>query len=109
MEFPTAEQFNRNKSQRETITKWRDLPKDIIYHILDVCEIETKFGKNSVANLIDGEGNKYKTSIPDRLSIELKDYGWQGRTAFVKSLGLKPKVKNPSQNYWDYDIMWAST
>ena len=107
MDFPTEEQFNKNKSQRETITKWRDLPKDIIFHVEDVTQIETKLGMSSVANLIDSDGNKFKTWIPDRLSVELKDYESQWRTAFVKSLGLKQKVKNPSQSYWDYDIMWT--
>ena len=56
------------------------------------------------ADLEDGEGNTYMTWLPLRLCIDLKDYGWKTRTAFVRPLGKK----NPDRQYFDYDIMWAA-
>ena len=60
------------------------------------------------ADLEDGEGNTYMTWLPLRLCIDLKDYGWKTRTAFVRPLELKHSEKNPDRQYFDYDIMWAA-
>ena len=60
------------------------------------------------ADLEDGEGNTYMTWPLLRLCIDLKDYGWKTRTAFVRPLGLKNSEKNPDRQYFDYYIMWAA-
>ena len=60
------------------------------------------------ADLEDGEGNTYMTWLLLRLCIDLKDYGWKTRTAFVRALGLKNSEKNPDRQYFDYYIMWAA-
>ena len=49
------------------------------------------------ADLEDREGNKYMTWLPSRLYIDLKDYVWKTKTAFVRPLGLKQSEKNPGR------------
>ena len=113
MEFPTIETFEQNKEQSTPIIKWRDLPINTIFHVKSVEKIETPashFGPGMAmyAELKDGDGNTFKTWLPTRLCVELKDYGWRERTAYVKSLGLQPSKRNPTRSYYDYDIYWVN-
>ena len=50
------------------------------------------------ADLEDGEGNTYMTWLLLRLCIDLKDYGWKTRTAFVRALDLKTLKKIQTDN-----------
>ena len=113
MEFPTVEAFEQNKEQLVPIMKWRELPENIIYHVISVTAIETpaaEFGPGTAmyAEVEDGERNQYKVWLPARLCIELKDYGWHSREAFFCPKGLKQSEKNIDRQYFDYDIMWVA-
>lgn len=67
MKIATAEQFDEYKSQQQEIIKWRDVPINIFYFIESIEEVETKFGKQPVANLVVDDGNKFMTWFPSRL------------------------------------------
>lgn len=102
MKFPTVEQFEQNKAAQQII-KWRELPENVMYHVKSVSKVAYEL---MYAELEDGKGNEYKTWLPTRLSIELKDYGCKERIAFIKPKGLKQSETNPERQYFAYDIMW---
>ena len=113
MEFPTNKSFEQNKETTQQKIKWREVPVDVIFHVISAYSVNvvTSYntsGKAMYADLEDGEGNKYMTWLPSRLCIDPKNYGWKTRTAFVRPLGLKQSEKNPDRQYFDYDIMWAA-
>ena len=102
-----------NKTRKQLEIKWREVPVDVIFHVISAYSVNvvTSYntsGKAMYADLEDGEGNKYMTWLPSRLCIDPKDYGWKTRTAFVRPLGLKQSEKNPDRQYFGYDIMWAA-
>ena len=111
MEFPTVETFEQNMEQFVPIIKWRELTENVIYYVKSVGEIatpESEFGSGTAmyAEVQDRTGNLYKTWLPARLCVELKDYGWSSREAFVRPKGLKQSQKNDERQFFDYDIMW---
>ena len=91
-----------NKTRKQLEIKWREVPVDVIFHVISAYSVNvvTSYntsGKAMYADLEDGEGNKYMTWLPSRLCIDLKDYGWKTKTAFVRPLGLKQSEKNPER------------
>ena len=110
MAFPTVEEFEQNIEQITPIIKWRELPESVIYHVKSVGEIDTpsKFVSTTAmfAEVQDRTGNSYKTWLPARLCVELKDYAWNSREAFVRPNGLKQSQKNHETQFYDYDIIW---
>ena len=91
-----------NKTRKQLEIKCREVPVDVIFHVISAYSVNvvTSYntsGKAMYADLEDGEGNKYMTWLPSRLCIDLKDYGWKTKTAFVRPLGLKQSEKNPDR------------
>ena len=105
MNFPTDEEFEQNKIQRDQIKSWRDVPLDVIYHIENVEEIPSKNGKATVVTLSDkDEKDRIKAFATSCLIKDLRDFGWS-YTYFIKSLGLKDSNRNIGQKYYSYDLM----
>ena len=81
MNFPTE------KKQR--IIKWRDVPENVIYHVISTTSVEVCSECEKVlsvyAILGDGEGH-FKTWLPARLCIDLKDYSQRTKEAFCYTI-----------------------
>ena len=88
------------QEQNQEAIKWKDLPTGVIYKILEVLEVDGKFGKSKILTLKDREGNTIRAWACPTLSKE-KD-ALQG--AFVRSTGFKLSKKT-KQEYLSYDLV----
>ena len=104
MEFPTAEQFKKNKVLHDKIVKWREVPIVVIYRIESVKEITPKSGLAVVVSLVDEDGMSFEAFATSCLEKDLIDFGW-GKEWFIKSLGQHLSSRNPDQSYYHYQIM----
>lgn len=108
MEFPTIQQFEKSKGEFIPILRWRDLPKNIIYHVKSVVEMPQNTSRFDVdtsiyAKLQDNMGEFYRVWLPKRLRYELKDHGWDSKEVFLMSKGLK--MLDGGRQFFDFDIM----
>ena len=75
MEFPTAEQFKKNKVLHDKIVKWREVPIVVIYRIESVKEITPKSGLAMVVSLVDEDGMSFEAFAASCLEKDLIDFG----------------------------------
>ena len=88
------------KDQNQEAIKWKDLPTEIIYKILDMVEVDGKFGKSRILTLKDRQGETTRVWACPTLNKE-KD-ALVG--AFVRSMGFKLSKKT-KQQYLSYDLV----
>ena len=96
-EFISEAEFNKGIKAREVLP-WRDVPQNVIYHIEDVQEVKTMYGYRKVLSLVDRDGNKLRAYATSRMIDDLEG-------SYIKSLGLRDSVKNPSQSYYHYELL----
>lgn len=95
----TFQEKVQDQNQEEAI-KWKDLPTEVIYKILEVAEVDGKFGKSKILTLKDRQGETSKVWACPTLNKE--KYSLQG--AFVRSTGFKLSKKS-KQEYLSYDLV----
>ena len=88
------------QEQNQEAIKWKDLPTGVIYKILEVLEVDGKYGKSKILTLRNREGETIRAWACPTLNKE-KD-ALQG--AFVRSTGFKLSKKN-KQEYLSYDLV----
>ena len=88
------------QEQNQDPIKWKDLPTGVIYKILEVMEVDGKYGKCKILTLKGREGETAKVWACPTLNKE-KD-PLQG--AFVRSTGFKLSKKS-QQEYLSYDLV----
>ena len=93
------------KVQKDTI-KWADLPINIVYKIDKVKTVDTKFGKQKIADLSSRTGPSYHVWLTTLISNELeKRDNVDGEHYYIKSLGLKNSKKNVERKYFDFQLL----
>ena len=88
------------QDQNQEALKWKDLPNGVIYKILEVTEVDGKFGKSKILTLKNREGETTKVWACPTLNNEKGSL--QG--AFVRSTGFKLSKKS-NQQYLSYDLV----
>lgn len=88
------------QDQNQEAIKWKDLPIGMIYKILEVIEVEGKYGKSRILTLKDRQGETARVWACPTLNKEKGPL--QG--AFVRSTGFKLSKKS-NQQYLSYDLV----
>ena len=88
------------QDQSQEALKWKDLPNGVIYKILEVTEVDGKFGKSKILTLKNREGETTKVWACPTPNNEKGSL--QG--AFVRSTGFKLSKKS-NQQYLSYDLV----
>ena len=92
--FPTDTEGNKIvRLYPTTIRKWRDLPLDVIYTVL---EIDTK-GDGYIAKLQSKSKKKFTVWIRERIYDQLKNCNMKENRIFIKLHGLKLCVNDPEK------------
>ncbi len=97
-----AKKVNKKKEEKRDIINWPDLPVDgVIYKIIDVKKIDTKFGVGTVLNIIDKFGTEKKVWALSRLSreIETETQSSNPRDIYFTTLGQVIKDGKKYNNY----------
>ena len=108
MPFPTIEQFDQAINSHDTIQKWRDIPTNVIYQIIRVNELDTRYGKALILTLKDQNDTIQKYWATQTIRKELTDFNRKitSSSCYIKSNGLKRSNKNPNQQYYNFSIIW---
>ena len=88
------------KEQNREALKWKDLPTGVVYRILEVVEVDGKFGKSKILTLKNREGHTFRVWACTGLCKEKEAL----ERAFVRSTGFKVSKKK-KQEYFSYDLV----
>ena len=88
------------REQNQEAIKWKDVPYGVIYKILEVLEVDGKFGKCKILTLKDKQGETNRLWACPMLNKE-KD---ALQEAFVRSTGFKLSKKT-KQQYLSNDLV----
>ncbi|VDI56784.1 Hypothetical predicted protein [Mytilus galloprovincialis] len=102
-DFPSKDALQEKvKEQNQEALKWRDIPTEVFYKILEVVEVDGKFDKNKskILTLKNRGGETIKVWACPTLNKEKGPL--QG--AFVQSTGFKLSKKS-QQQYLSYDLV----
>ena len=88
------------QEQNQEYLKWKDLPTGIIYKILEMMEVNGKFGKSKILTLKDRQGEIIRVWACPILNKEKDPLVG----AFVRSTGFKLSKKT-KQQYLSYDLV----
>ena len=88
------------QDQNQEAIKWKDLPIGKIYKIVEVVEVEGKYGKSKIFNLKNREGETTRVWACHTLNNERDSL--QG--AYVRSTGFKVS-KMSKLEYLSYDLV----
>lgn len=88
------------KEQNREALKWKELPEGVIYKILDVVEVDGKYGKSRILTLKDRQGETVRAWACTGLNKEKETL----EGAFVRSTGFKVSKKS-KQEYFSYDLV----
>ena len=88
------------QDQNQEALKWKDLPTGVIYKILEVGEVDGKFGKSKILTLKDRDGETTRVWACPTLNKEKGSL----EGAYVRSMGFKLSKKS-NQQYLSYDLV----
>ena len=100
--FPEEGEFDNVRN--EVIRKWRDIPTNIAYQVIDMKKVGKAVKEFNVASLRSKENEQFKVWLTPRISDKLQKYDLEIKALFIKSFGLKP-CKSSSKNYFDFSIV----
>ena len=88
------------KDQNQETLKWKELPTGVIYKILEVVEVDGKFGRSKILTLKNREGEETRVWACSGLNREKEPL--EGK--FVRSTGYRVSKKT-KQEYFSYDLV----
>ena len=103
---PEDDFFNDNifeekaKDQNQEALKWKELQTGVIFKILEVVEVDGKFGKSMILTLKNREGEKIRVWACSGLNREKEPL----EGAYLRSTGYKVSKKS-KQEYFSYDLV----
>ena len=89
--FPNYDYINDTTSYIPVLS-WRNVPQFTWLKVLGMREVQSKFGKSFLLNIIDRSGNDAKVWITQRMARLVREkLDFRGdKNVFIKSLGKKP-------------------
>ena len=94
----------------EEAIDWKDLPVDIIFRVLAIVPIRTKWGAQIIIELTNREGVQFKVWTPNNVHKDLKSgMKLQGSAdVYIKSLGQKEvtSAMGVRKRYYDFETVF---
>ena len=98
------------KRVSEEAIDWKDLPVDIIFRVLAMVPIHTKWGAHVILELTNREGVQFKVWAPNNVHKDLKSgMKLQGSAdVYIKSLGQKEvtSAMGVRKRYYDFETVF---
>ena len=98
------------KHVSEEAIDWKYLPVDIIFRVLTIVPIRTKWGAQVIVELTNREGLQFKVWTPNNVHKDLKSgMKLQGSAdVYIKSLGQKETTSamGVRKRYYDFETVF---